>query len=156
MKNEGSKLLLGLGLGALIGVAVGYYMTGDNRKKLEEDLHRVGDHIKDGVKSTFSKVKAKAEEMGSKAAGHMDEAGEKMKNKAGEWSEKAEEKTDEFADDMSEKANEFRDKMNKKTESSPYSDTYRQNTSDLKGQTGTSSSSTSSYGTSSQKGAYNK
>ena len=34
MKSENSKLLLGLGIGALVGAAVGYLMTGEHRQKL--------------------------------------------------------------------------------------------------------------------------
>ena len=59
MKSENSKLLLGLGIGALVGAAVGYLMTGEHRRKLEEDLREVGHGIKDGARSVFSKVKAK-------------------------------------------------------------------------------------------------
>ena len=83
MKNENSKLLLGLGLGAIVGVAVGYLLTGENRRKVEEDLREVGHGIKDGAKSVFSKVKSKAEKAGSKFAG-----------KTGEWSEKAADKAE--------------------------------------------------------------
>lgn len=61
MKSENSKLLLGLGIGALVGAAVGYLMTGEHRRKLEEELREVGHGIKDGARSVFSKVKAKAE-----------------------------------------------------------------------------------------------
>ena len=66
MKSENSKLLLGLGIGALVGAAVGYLMTGEHRQKLEEELREVGHGIKDGARSVFSKVKAKAEHAGSK------------------------------------------------------------------------------------------
>ena len=69
MKSENSKLLLGLGIGALVGAAVGYLMTGEHRQKLEEELREVGHGIKDGARSVFSKVKAKAEHAGSKFAG---------------------------------------------------------------------------------------
>ena len=65
MKSENSKLLLGLGIGALVGAAVGYLMTGEHRRKLEEELREVGHGIKDGARSVFSKVKAKAEHAGS-------------------------------------------------------------------------------------------
>ena len=34
MKHETANLLLGLGIGAVVGVAVGYLMVADNRKKL--------------------------------------------------------------------------------------------------------------------------
>ena len=42
MKSENSKLLLGLGIGALVGAAVGYLMTGEHRQKLEEELRDMG------------------------------------------------------------------------------------------------------------------
>ena len=51
MKSENSKLLLGLGIGALVGAAVGYLMTGEHRRKLEEELREVGHGIKDGARS---------------------------------------------------------------------------------------------------------
>ena len=38
MKHETTNLLLGLGIGAVVGVAVGYLMVADNRKKLAEEL----------------------------------------------------------------------------------------------------------------------
>ena len=57
MKSENSKLLLGLGIGALVGAAVGYLMTGEHRQKLEEELREVGHGIKDGARSVFSKPK---------------------------------------------------------------------------------------------------
>lgn len=34
MKHETSNLLIGLGIGAVVGVAVGYLMVADNRKKI--------------------------------------------------------------------------------------------------------------------------
>ena len=58
MKSENSngKLLLGIGLGVLAGVAVTYLMNGEHRRKLEEDLNEVGHGIKDGVKSALQMI----------------------------------------------------------------------------------------------------
>lgn len=116
MKDENAKLLLGLGLGAIVGVAVGYLLTGDNRKRLSEDLHEAGNGIRDGVKSAFSNVKSKAERTGAKMAGHVEDMAEKVKDKAEEWAEKASEKASAMADDVSEKANDTRRKMNNQAE----------------------------------------
>lgn len=116
MKNENSKLLLGLGLGAVVGIAVGYLLTGDNRKKLSEELHEMGHGVKDGVKSAFSKVKSKAEYAGSKVADRVENMAEKVKDKAGEWAEKANEHASEMADDLSQKANDVRSRMDSRAE----------------------------------------
>lgn len=116
MKNDNSKLLLGLGLGAVVGIAVGYLLTGDNRKKLGEELHEVGHTVKDGVKSAFSKVKSKAEYAGSRMADGVEEMSDKAKDKAGEWADKANERTSEMADDVSQKANDARSRMDNKSE----------------------------------------
>lgn len=116
MKNENSKLLLGLGLGAVVGIAVGYLLTGDNRKKLSEELHEVGNGVKDGVKSAFSKVKSKAEYAGSRMADRMENMAEKVKDKAGEWAERADVRTSEMADDVSQRANDARRRMDNKAE----------------------------------------
>ena len=89
MKSENSKLLLGLGIGALVGAAVGYLMTGEHRRKLEEELREVGHGIKDGARSVFSKVKAKAEHAGSKFAGKAGEWSEEAGDKARQWAGKA-------------------------------------------------------------------
>ena len=42
MKHETSNLLIGLGIGAVVGVAVGYLMVADNRKDVykRQRLHR--------------------------------------------------------------------------------------------------------------------
>lgn len=85
MKSENSKLLLGLGIGALVGAAVGYLMTGEHRRKLEEDLREVGHGIKDGARSVFSKVKAKTEHAGSKFADKAGEWSEEVGDKAQQW-----------------------------------------------------------------------
>lgn len=147
MKSENSngKMLLGLGLGALLGVAIGYYMTPEHRRKLEEDLQEVGHGIKDGVKSTFSKVKSKAEHAGSKMAEKAGEWSEKADEKANEWADKAGEKSHEWAnraagtaDDFSQKANSMKSEMgNRSKEDSKTSDLYARNAwkdvNDIKG-----------------------
>lgn len=137
MKSENSngKMLLGLGLGALLGVAIGYYMTPEHRRRLEEDLHEVGHGIKDGVKSTFSKVKSKAEQAGSRMAEKAGEWSDKADEKANEWADKAGEKSHEWAnraagaaDDFSQKANNMQDKLdNRSEENSKTSSQYAQN-----------------------------
>lgn len=151
MKSDNSKLLLGLGLGALVGVAVGYLMTGEHRQKLEEELHEVGHGIKDGVKSVFSKVKLKAEHAGSEFAGKADGWSEKAGEKAQEWSEKAGDKAEEWADEagnkasaaadnFSRKANDMREEMDSKSTAdteayNKYSQNFRQDVNDLKDKT---------------------
>ena len=95
MKSENSKLLLGLGIGALVGAAVGYLMTGEHRRKLEEDLREVGHGIKDGARSVFSKVKAKTEHAGSKFADKAGEWSEEVGDKAQQWAGKAGDKAEE-------------------------------------------------------------
>ena len=104
MKSENSKLLLGLGIGALVGAAVGYLMTGEHRRKLEEELREVGHGIKDGARSVFSKVKAKAEHAGSKFAGKAGEWSEEAGDKARQWAGKAGGKAEEWAEAAGNKA----------------------------------------------------
>lgn len=116
MKSENSKLLVGLGLGALVGVAIGCYLTAERRKKLEEDLREVGHSIKDGAKTVFSKVKENVEYAGAQAAGKAEEWAEKAGEKAGNWAEKAGERASEMADDVSQKANDLRRRMDNKAE----------------------------------------
>ena len=103
MKSENSRLLLGLGIGALVGVAVGYLMTQEHRQKLKEHLQGVGHGIKDGAQSVFSKVKSSAERTGSKFA-----------EKTGEWVDDAGEKAKTVADDLSQKADDFRQYMDER------------------------------------------
>ena len=59
MKHANVKLLLGLGIGAAVGAAIGYYMASD-KGKLKEDVRHAVDEVKEGVKSAYSKVKTKA------------------------------------------------------------------------------------------------
>lgn len=132
-ENLNGRMLVGLGLGALIGVAVGYCMTPARRQKLAEDLTEVGHGIKDGVKAAFSKARMKAEQTGSKVA-----------RKAGEWSEKADEKTREWAerasrtaDHLSQKFDHMRQEMDNRAQEEAeaheqYAQHFRQDVSDLK------------------------
>lgn len=115
MKSENSKLLVGLGLGALVGVTVGYLMSGDHRKKLENNLNEVGHGIKDGVKSVFSKVKSKAEHLGAEAAG-----------KANEWTEEAGEKTNSMRQEMDRRSQTDAQAHEK------YNQNFKQDVNDLK------------------------
>jgi len=146
MKSENSKLLLGLGIGALVGAAVGYLMTGEHRRKLEEDLREVGHGIKDGARSVFSKVKAK--HAGSKFAGKAGEWSEEVGDKAQQWAGKAGDKAEEWAeaagnrasataDNLSQKANDFRQTMDNRAEAdeqkqTQYAENYRKDMNDLK------------------------
>ena len=50
MKHETSNLLIGLGIGAVVGVAVGYLMVADNRKKLAEEFDQAVSKVKEEVK----------------------------------------------------------------------------------------------------------
>lgn len=90
MKSESSKLWLGLGIGAVVGMAVGYLMTGENRRKVEDGICEVGNEIKDGAKTMFSKVKSKAEQAGSKVASKAEEWSDKVNDKAHQWAREAE------------------------------------------------------------------
>ena len=59
MKSESTKLLLGLGIGTAIGVAVGYLLNGNSRHRLEHKMCEMGHEIKEEAKSVFSSMKAK-------------------------------------------------------------------------------------------------
>ncbi|MEG0795012.1 MAG: YtxH domain-containing protein [Odoribacter sp.] len=111
MKSEDSKLLWGLGVGALVGMAVGYYMTSERRKRLGEDLREMGHHIQDRAKSAYSKAKSKAEEATSRAAKRTEEWAERMGTEAEEWADKAGAKAAGVADDVSQKAKDIRRRM---------------------------------------------
>lgn len=135
--KENSKLLLGLGLGAVVGIAVGYLLTGENRKRLNEDLHEVGHGIKDGVKSAFSKVKSKAEQAGADVAGRVEDIAGKVKDKTGEWAEKANEKAGQVADDVAQQANDMRRRMDAKaamdeSDHEHYSENFNKDVDDAK------------------------
>lgn len=56
MKSENGKLLLGLGIGILVGGAIGLYLAAD-KEQLKEDLGNMVDGVKDGAKNVYGKVK---------------------------------------------------------------------------------------------------
>ena len=71
MKHETSNLLIGLGIGAVVGVAVGYLMVADNRKKLAEEFDRAVSKVKEEVKDVYSKAKNKAENVKEQCDLHL-------------------------------------------------------------------------------------
>ena len=82
MTHETTNLLLGLGIGAVVGVAVGYLMVADNRKKLAEEFDHAVSKVKDEVKSAYSKAKSKAEEAREHVTENVHEVAEKVAGKA--------------------------------------------------------------------------
>ena len=82
MKHETTNLLLGLGIGAVVGVAVGYLMVADNRKKLAEEFDHAVSKVRDEVKSAYSKAKSKAEEAREHVTENVHEVAEKVAGKA--------------------------------------------------------------------------
>jgi gas vesicle protein len=66
MKSESSKMLLGLGIGTVIGMAVGYLLNGNCRHQLEHKMCEMGHDIKEGAKEVFSEMKAKAQQTETK------------------------------------------------------------------------------------------
>ncbi len=68
MKNEDSKLLLGLVVGVVVGAAVTYLATTEKREQLMEEFNNLADKIKDGYHQAVAKYKeGKAEvEQGAK------------------------------------------------------------------------------------------
>ncbi len=81
MKNETSNLLLGLGIGAVVGIAVGYLMVADNRKKLAEEFDHAVAKVKDEVKGVYAKAKSKAEEAREHVSENVHDVAEKVAGK---------------------------------------------------------------------------
>ena len=79
MKNETSNLLLGLGIGAVVGVAVGYLMVADNRKKLAEEFDHAVAKVKDEVKGVYEEAREHVSEnvhdVAEKVAGKTEHEG---------------------------------------------------------------------------------
>lgn len=86
MRSDNSKLLLGLGLGILVGGAIGMYLAAD-KDQLRDDLNHFMDEVKESAKNAYSKVKTNVEE----AASHL-------KHKAGEVECEISEAISEIAD----------------------------------------------------------
>ena len=80
MKHETSNLLIGLGIGA-VGVAVGYLMVADNRKKLAEEFDRAVSKVKEEVKDVYSKAKNKAENVKEHVTEDVNHVAEKVAGK---------------------------------------------------------------------------
>ena len=59
MKDENVKLVLGLGLGILIGGAIGAYLVAD-KKKLREEFDHLVEEVKGGAKTVYDKMKPEA------------------------------------------------------------------------------------------------
>lgn len=79
MKQETANLLLGLGIGAVVGITVGYLMVADNRKKLVGELDHVVSKVKEEMKDVCSKAKNTAENLKEQVAeeiNHVEEKGE--------------------------------------------------------------------------------
>ena len=60
MKN--GNLLLGLGLGAAIGAALGYFLASDKKDKIVDELHHSFSEVKEGMRNVCSKMRSKVEE----------------------------------------------------------------------------------------------
>lgn len=74
MKSETAKMLFGFGLGALVGTAVGYLLTEDNRKKVGK-----------GIQDAFDKVKEQAAEAKAYAVGKAEKLAGKAGEKVNDW-----------------------------------------------------------------------
>jgi len=82
MKHETTNLLLGLGIGAVVGVAVGYLMVAENRKKVAKEFDHVVSKVKENAKDVYSKVKNKADDVKERVAENVDHVAEKVVGKA--------------------------------------------------------------------------
>ncbi len=58
MKNSEAKLLLGLGIGAALGAAVGYIMGTDKKEEWLEHANAFADKVKSNVQSAVNKGKS--------------------------------------------------------------------------------------------------
>lgn len=81
MKQENAKLLLGLGIGAVVGVAIGYLMVADNRKKLAEEIDHAVSKVKEEARHVYSKAKAKADGVKEQVEEDINEVAEKVAEK---------------------------------------------------------------------------
>ena len=78
MKHETSNLLVGLGIGAVVGVAIGYLMVADNRRKLAEEFDHAVSKVKEEVKDVYSTAKSKAENVKEHMAEDVNHVAEKV------------------------------------------------------------------------------
>jgi hypothetical protein len=56
MKSVDSKLLLGLIIGAAVGVAIGYLATTDKKEELLDQINNLVGKVKDNVGTAIAKV----------------------------------------------------------------------------------------------------
>ena len=68
MKNENSKLVLGLLVGAVVGTAVGYLCTTDKKEKWIEDATSLLEKAKNNLKDVADSVKVAANKTKSNCA----------------------------------------------------------------------------------------
>lgn len=85
MGNGNSKLLLGLGLGAIIGGVLGYLANSSKGRKMRRDACCAAQEIEEDAYALLSAAKDKAEK-----------AGTKLVNKAADKVEAAREKVNEI------------------------------------------------------------
>lgn len=57
MRNDDSKLLLGVLLGAAIGATVTYLLTSDKKEQWMEEINVAADKVKDGLNNVVTKIK---------------------------------------------------------------------------------------------------
>ncbi|GHT28950.1 hypothetical protein FACS189414_5500 [Bacteroidia bacterium] len=57
MKSGDSKLLLGLIVGAAVGVAIGYLATTDKKEELLDQINTLVGKVKDNVGTAITKIK---------------------------------------------------------------------------------------------------
>ena len=81
MKHETSNLLIGLGIGAVVGVAIGYLMVADSRRKLAEEFDHAVSKVKEEVKDVYSKAKNKAENVKEHVTEDVNHVAEKVAGK---------------------------------------------------------------------------
>lgn len=81
MKHETGNLLLGLGIGAAMGLAIGYLMNPENRRKLANEVDHAVNKVKDEARNVYSKAKNKAEDVKDHVAENVNHTAEKVANK---------------------------------------------------------------------------
>lgn len=73
MKSENSNLLLGLGIGALVGTAIGYMLTEENRRKVGQNVRDAYDKVKEHAADAKAFATEKAGQLLGKSAEKVEE-----------------------------------------------------------------------------------